>query len=875
MENLFHLCSDLIPGGLIKVTLPDFFIYYHNTGFSRLFNLSEQEYPAFFDSANLDFIYPQDLDAVKEELSRHARDRSPIFLSFRILQKNATPAWIQLNGTYLEEYRGLPSYLCFLSDITKQQACQENILLEQQRSSTMAALQRDFFWEYDISKDTMTFYGNLSKSCSPPPLIRSLKQYIRKNAIIHPQDISRIKHSILSPSEKIQTLDLRIKNTLGIYTWYKLKYGFLFNSQKEAVRILGQSINLELPDAHTEASFSLLGKAAVIRQINEGIRQMPEHSHCGMMLLCLSRFAEYGKNFGFAFCQDLIHEFSLILLEQFNRQIIGHLGNGRFLIFFSAVAEEKELIRQAEAFLSSLENFCLRQNKFHIFCNIGLVLGDKEKSTYDILYKKAANALETAQKKGNLTYDIYGLQTKKAKNTAPLAFSPPFPKAAPSSLIPEEASNNAAGLFLNMPQQSLYPDADCVDPITSLPSFPRFLREGRHILTQNPEMHFALIYLDINKFRIFNQNFGFGIGNQILEFLGRSIQESLREHELGCRIEKDHFALLLRCEREDEIFKRLNRQLYNPLSSSAEAMPDFYRFSLSNGIYFIPSGETEISEMLDYANAARKSIKNFTGSHYACYTPHPAEKPFCCHTAAKKKCFLPFYQPRYSLSSGKITGAEALIHWENAPLSTKKTAEYLPLIKDIGMITDVDLQRIEQICRFLSRRLAAGLSCPPVSVNLSGVHFESTDFIKKLLSTLTRYKIPVSFFKLEINEEALIHFPEEAAIFINELKSFNFFITIDHFGEVYSPALLLKNISIDAVKLDIHAFCDKYPSSKGWLVLQKLIETVRGLGLEIYIGNTGEEELISKLQELGCNEIQSFLYSSPLSQTAYEALLDA
>lgn len=999
MEKPLNLVSDVLPGGLIKVTLPDFSIYYHNKGFTQLLALSEEEYSAFFASPNLDFIYPKDLEAVKKEFLRCSGDRSPVFLEFRILQKNKEIHWIQLNGAYLEEHDGKPAYLCFFMDICKQHAYEEDIMLEQQRSSIIADLQGDYFWEYDLSTESLSRYGNLSETYDSSHLIYNWKQFMLENEIVHPHDVPRLENSLSSPSAKTQSLDLRLKSNLGIYIWYKLKYRFLFNPQKEPVRIFGQAINLEVPNMQTEASFSLLGKSAAIKQINQSIQQMPEDSHCGLMLLCLPNFAEYQKTFGYTFCQNLLSEFSLALFGQFREQLIGYLETGRFLVFFADTSEEQELAQQAEDFLFSLENLYISQDNFHIACNIGLVLGDKNSSNYDILYKKASIALETAQKKGKRSYDIYGLRPDKniAASSSISTCSPVSTEEMPYSILKfglsltcEEASSDSINTFLVTVQQYFhaqrvffledlpdvcskkellscfsplkednclycsdiaslkekaplffeslsldniqgfycytmhhgqeiiglfitafsklpanfniaffevigslvekiivkrqlgnYLDASPVDPITSLSSFSCFLKNGRRILAENKNEHFALVYLDINKFHTFNQNFGFGVGNQILELLGHSIQSSLREKEISCRIEKDHFALLLHYEKEDEIFDRLNRRILNPLLQSPEDLPDFYRFNIINGVYFIPEGETEISEMLDYANAARKSIKGFAGSNYTCYTPHLAEDVFQYRTtleklvlALKKKSFLPFYQPRYSLATGEITGVEALARWESTPLCIKKPSEFLLIMEKTGMVINMDFQIIECICCFLRSRLTAGLECVPVSINLSELHFKTTDFVKRLLSILTCYEVPVSLLKLEISEEMLVHYPEEAVIFINELKSFDFFITIDHFGEIYSPLILLKNANIDAIKLNIRAFCSKQPSPQDWLLLQKIIETAKGLGLTVYANSVESASLVPKLKELGCDEIQGYLYSRPLPQAAFEALLN-
>lgn len=852
--------SDILPGGLIKVTLPDFLIYCFNQGFCQLTGYTAGDCKKkYFAWENL-IIYSKDRDRLNSTLSLALSDHSPFSLQLRIVKKGGELVQVQLMGAYLEEYHGKSGYLCLLTDFSEPYAYKEQQSLEQQRFQLLTRLGRYTLWDYTLSTDSMNRYGSLSLSYSPEPVLQHWKEYMLANQIVHSKDISRFE-SIFSiqPTEGTPFfIDLRLKNHLGIYQWYKLRYTFLFNTAREPVKIFGQTSHLELPDLQTAAQISLLRKGAAIKKIDTAISHMEDGRSCGFMLIAFPKFAEYKKKHDNALCENLIQEVSVLLYEQFEYEITAQLENGYFLVFLTDFSEENYLQKQAEIFLSSLKNRCLSYSEWNSACNIGLVLGDKSSSNYSVLYKKACSALNTAILKGNLTYDVYGLVSESA--------------AAPA--LSESLSSYTAAKPLSSPQQQtleIFTDIDSTDQITKLPSFSSFLKKGRQILSQNNQQNFALIYLDINNFHTFNQNFGFGTGNQILEELGSSLQSSMKENELSCRLEQDYFLILLHYNEKNELYNRLNQRVRNPLLRSPASMLDIYRFDIVCGIYFIPPGQSEISQMVDYANEARKSKKGFTGSHYAIYSPQLSEKSqqqkAAVETASQalyKRDFFPFYQPIYSSDGKQLVGLEALARWRTSSGRLLSPSKFLPALEASGIMADVDFLIMEKAFLFFKEQKEAGLAQLPIFINLSPQHLKTSDFIDRLLALLSRYEVPASSLSLELSEETLIQFPDESSCFINELKAYDFSITIDRLGEKYLPLALLKNLSPDAIKLDISSFCRQGSSEKNHLLLHELIHTSKELGLKVYAGHIEAPSLLGQLPLEDLDGIQGFLYSKPL-----------
>lgn len=407
------------------------------------------------------------------------------------------------------------------------------------------------------------------------------------------------------------------------------------------------------------------------------------------------------------------------------------------------------------------------------------------------------------------------------------------------------------------------------DKLTGLLTFHEFITQGDHILRANTDKKFAVISCDINHFRKYNKNFGITVGNKTLKNYADSLLFSLRENELCTRISDDHFAVLLNYQSEDELFSRLiirsNNSLYNVKQS-----PDYFRFDVVYGLYMIEEN-IQLSEALKKAITARKSLKGYSGIRYAIYNKDIQKKEQETSLLKNKieyglnnHEFIPYYQPKYSLVSNELVGFEALVRWQQSAEIIRSPEYFLSALKEDYSIIELDFQIIQCVCKDMRAALKQAQKIYPVSINLSISHLMTTNFIERLLSLIRYYEIPCSYLGFEISEKYYIYFNKEISSLISELKELGFSIIIDDFGSQYSSLNIIRDLDIDAIKVNTTIANPNNLESKENIILKSLIHTAKELDISIYAHKVETKEQAEYFTNLGCETGQGFYYSRPI-----------
>lgn len=419
------------------------------------------------------------------------------------------------------------------------------------------------------------------------------------------------------------------------------------------------------------------------------------------------------------------------------------------------------------------------------------------------------------------------------------------------------------------------------DKLTKLLSFHEFLRHGETIVPKNPAIKFAAISCNINNFKSYNKNYGIAIGNKILKKYAHELLLSLKENELCTRISADDFALLLTYNNSiEELFSRLVIYSNNSLCNTKQ-MPDYYRFDVIYGI--CPLSESlNLTDAFQKAIRARKSLKGYTGNQYAVYNSEFEQQEIIRYSFKKsledglnENQFLPYYQPKFSLTDNKLVGFEALARWKQESQQLKYPKEFLSIMEENNHAIELDFQIIQAICKDLHTTMKYSEKIYPVSINLSITHLMTTNFIERLLHIVRCYQIPLSYLKFEISEDFFHHYQTETFCFISELKELGFSITIDNFGNHCSSFNILREFDIDSINLDVSFFQNKYNSSKEQIIAKTIVELANTLKISVNVKNLEKPEQIKTLCELGCNTAQGFAFSQalPFEQIQKEYLM--
>ena len=413
------------------------------------------------------------------------------------------------------------------------------------------------------------------------------------------------------------------------------------------------------------------------------------------------------------------------------------------------------------------------------------------------------------------------------------------------------------------------------DPVTGLLSFSQFIEETNQML--KTDKHFALLCIDINKFKSFNTKYGFSMGNKILNILAKSIRIHLNTDELCSRINGDQFAVLMSYQDMDSLNARM-AGFNNFLSRQRSEVSESYCFTLSTGIYLLKSGDTDITDVIDKANYARKSVKQMPGvCNYMIYSSDMDKKnrtdkelTAALGTAFTNHEFIPYYQPKYKLNTEELCAAEALARWKRPGLGILSPRDFIHLLEETRHIVELDFMMIEEVCRKIYQWMKYDKKVIPVSVNISGAHLNTADFIERLMRIVNKYQVPVRYLGLEFTESLFIKEPEPLTFLLDELTRLGFPITLDNFGDEYSSLNLLKRFPIHAIKLNASYFHDKLNSKKNRIIFRKIVEMAKELGITVHAQNVETTLQADFLKEIGCDVVQGYLYHKAMSEEDFE-----
>lgn len=232
--------------------------------------------------------------------------------------------------------------------------------------------------------------------------------------------------------------------------------------------------------------------------------------------------------------------------------------------------------------------------------------------------------------------------------------------------------------------------------------------------------------------------------------------------------------------------------------------------------------------------------------------------------------FMMFLQPKHSISTGKIIGAEALARWKHPTRGMVSPAEFIPVFEENGFIIKLDTFIWEEACKRIRKWIDCGISPVPVSVNISREYVHTFDVTSMLLKLVEKHDIPISLLELEITESADSIGVEEI---VRKLKSSGFKMLMDDFGSGYSSLNMLKNTPFDVLKID-KSFLDEFmDTDRGRKIIEHTISMSQDIGLDIIAEGVETNEQAQFLSQCGCDAAQGFFYSKPIPADEFDKRL--
>ncbi|HJB16424.1 MAG TPA: EAL domain-containing protein [Candidatus Blautia excrementipullorum] len=416
------------------------------------------------------------------------------------------------------------------------------------------------------------------------------------------------------------------------------------------------------------------------------------------------------------------------------------------------------------------------------------------------------------------------------------------------------------------------------DSLTGLISFSRFRIEAEHLIVGNYATSHAMIYSDFESFKYFNQKCGYSVGDQLLKEYSNFFIEKLENVEPAAftRVISDQFLMLVPYADKEELIektKRFNQEFIQQQAGKFQGA----RLRIRIGVYFIEPGCVSASFAIDAANYARKQVPHHTPVSIRIYDEELKHKQELeneiingIDEAFQEHRFQIYLQPKISLATGKVVGAEALVRWITREGTVLTPDAFVPLCESSGRIEELDFYVFERVAEFLARNQKLGRKQVPISVNASILHASDPFAVQKYLNILEKYHIDPKYTEIELTETATVDEYEKARRWFRELRKAGIRTAMDDFGAGYSVLNSVIDIPVDTVKLD-RAFirnCEVGP--RGIFFFQKLVDMIRGLGYHVVCEGVETETQFNMLKETDCEEVQGYLFSRPLSLSDYE-----
>lgn len=419
------------------------------------------------------------------------------------------------------------------------------------------------------------------------------------------------------------------------------------------------------------------------------------------------------------------------------------------------------------------------------------------------------------------------------------------------------------------------------DSLTGLPNRALLLNQLRQAIARkrrNPDFHFAVLFLDIDRFKIINDSLGHLIGDKLLCCIAEKLKKCVRDFDTVARLGGDEFVLLLEDIKSISDAVHVAERILESISKPFLIEENDIYTSTSIGITFSEKGYNLPEELLRDADTAMYRAKSSGKDCYRIFDHDMyvnAAKLLKTETdlrrALERNEFELHYQPIISLSDGKISEFEALLRWQHPEKGMVSPMEFVPIAEDTGLIVPIGNWVIKEACRQLKIWQENGSVDQNLimSVNLSPKQIARTDLHEFIEQTLQQTQVSPINFNLEITESAIMENGEIAENLLNLLKDLGVWLTTDDFGTGYSSLSYLHRFPIDRLKIDRSFVNDMTSQSKNSEIIRTILTLARSLRMEVVAEGIETKEQLALLKALDCDFGQGYIFSKPV--TAVEA----
>jgi len=410
------------------------------------------------------------------------------------------------------------------------------------------------------------------------------------------------------------------------------------------------------------------------------------------------------------------------------------------------------------------------------------------------------------------------------------------------------------------------------DALTGLANRSHFIERlaGSMSLAQRSGRHGALMFIDLDRFKIVNDSLGHSAGDLLLKTVAERIRGCMRRSDMLFRMGGDEFTAILPEVAKPEDAGDLAQRIIDVVSAPIVLHEHRVSVGATIGIAVFPGDGDDAEALVRNADAAMYTAKQSGRGAHAFYRSSMNERALyrlrveaAMHRAAREGAFVLHYQTRLDSVTREVVAMEALLRWNHPERGLVAPAEFIDVLEDMDLMHEVGEWVLRSACVQQKRWVNEGLPAVRMSVNVSALQFQSPRFADTVARVLRQTGVVPSAIELELTESMLITRPDQACETIDMLKALDVRISLDDFGTGYSSLGYLHRFAVDCLKIDRSFVREVDTNPRDRAVTQAIVQMARALGIGVVAEGVETPAQADFLSQIGCDELQGYLFCRP------------